>query len=98
MRAIFRRGVLYLQTNVLLCSPETKGASEVLLQSWNSEDLVTVWLLAPHINMTVSPTEALMAKKARRTPWVTQRSRYELPGAAAAATGTVSNSASCEDV
>jgi len=55
----------------MFCSPVAKGASDVLLQGVNSELLVTVWLLAPHWNRTVSPTEALTAKGTyRRTPWV----------------------------
>lgn len=44
------------------CSPVVKGLSEVLLQGVSSDDLVTVWLLAPHMNRTVSPTEAFTAK------------------------------------
>ena len=59
------------QTKPRFCSPDEKGASAVLLQGVSSEDFVTVWLLAPHMNITVSPTEAFKAKgMKRRTPWV----------------------------
>ena len=44
------------------CSPEANGASLVLLQISSSEALVTVWLFAPHMKRTVSPTDALTAK------------------------------------
>jgi len=55
----------------MFCSPEVKGLSEVLLQGVREEDLVTVWLLAPHIKKRLSPTEALRAKGTkRRTPCV----------------------------
>lgn len=61
----------YLQTKPLFCSPVVKGLSDVLLQGVRMEDLVTVWLLAPHMNLRVSPTEALVAKGTkRRTPCV----------------------------
>ena len=46
----------------LFCSPVANGESDVLLQTSISEDLVTVWLLAPHMNMMVSPTDAFRAK------------------------------------
>lgn len=44
------------------CSPDENGESEVLLQGVSSEDFVTVWLLAPHMNWMVSPTDAFKAK------------------------------------
>jgi hypothetical protein len=39
-----------LQTKPWFCSPELKGLTDVLLQGVRAEDLVTVWLLAPHLN------------------------------------------------
>lgn len=64
-------GFLCLQTKVLFCSPDAKGLSPVLLQSSSWDDFVTVWLLAPHMNLMVSPTDALRAKGTyRRTPCV----------------------------
>lgn len=53
---------LNLQTKPLFCSPEVKGLSKVLLQMVSSEDFVTVWLLAPHMNWMVSPTDAFTTK------------------------------------
>lgn len=44
------------------CVPEVKGASEVLLQGNNCEDLVTVCLSNFHTNSTVSPTDAFSMK------------------------------------
>ena len=46
----------------LFCSPDANGESDVLLQISSCEDFVTVWLLAPHMNMMVSPTDALRVK------------------------------------
>lgn len=55
----------------MFCSPDAKSWSLVLLQGVSSDDFVTVWLLAPQMNLTVSPTDALTAKGTyRRTPWV----------------------------
>lgn len=54
--------VLDVQVKLVFCSPVAKGASEVLLQISNCEDLVTVWLFAPHMKRTVSPTDAFTAK------------------------------------
>jgi len=60
-----------LQLKPWFCSPEEKGLSDVLLQGVRVEDLVTVWLLAPHWKWMVSPTEALTAKGTKRsTPCV----------------------------
>lgn len=56
------QNVLDVQVKLVFCSPVAKGASEVLLQISNWEDLVTVWLFAPHMKRTVSPTDAFTAK------------------------------------
>lgn len=62
---------IHSQTKSLFCEPDVKRASDDLLQGNSSEPLVTVWLLAPHMNLMVSPTEALMANGMyRNTPWV----------------------------
>lgn len=52
----------YVQTKSLSWVPEVKRASPDLLQGRSCEPLVTVWLLAPHMNWMVSPTEAFRAK------------------------------------
>lgn len=54
--------VATLHTKSLLLVPEVNRASADLLQGVSSDDFVTVWLFAPHINLIVSPTDAFTAK------------------------------------
>lgn len=58
--ALYR--IINLHTKPLFWVPEANGALEVLLQGVSSDDFVTVWLLAPHMNLMVSPTDAFTAK------------------------------------
>jgi len=52
-----------VKTKPLLLVPDVKKRESMdLLQGVSWEPLVTVWLLAPHMNLMVSPTEAFTAK------------------------------------
>lgn len=56
----------YLQTKPLSWVPEANGASRVSLQGLRLDDFVTVCVFAPHMNLIVSPTEALTANGTKR--------------------------------